>query len=67
MLCSPAYLSTKILIDFFRFIKVLDHIDGRVENLRKEAILLQQQADLLTTSIDLLKNHEHVQTLNESK
>lgn len=52
---------------WFRFIKVLDHIDGRVENLRREALHLQTHADLLTTSIDLLKNHEHLQTLTESK
>lgn len=43
---------------FFRFVKVLDEIDVKVEGLRKDALMLQSQSEMLQLSIELLKNHE---------
>lgn len=50
-----------------RFVKVLDHIDSRVETLRREALTLQSQTELLNMSIDLLKNHENLHFLEDCK
>uniref|UniRef100_A0A336LSV3 CSON003917 protein n=1 Tax=Culicoides sonorensis TaxID=179676 RepID=A0A336LSV3_CULSO len=50
-----------------RFVKVLDHIDSRVETLRRDAMQLQSQTELLNMSIDLLKNHEHFHFLEDSE
>lgn len=46
-------------------ISLLDSIDTRVEALRKEAMKLQEQRDLLQTRIDMLKNTEVLSNLNE--
>jgi BCL2-associated athanogene 2 len=46
-------------------IQFLDSIDNRVEDLRKEAIKLQDQRDHLLTRIDLLKNTDLLTNLNE--
>ncbi|XP_063695727.1 BAG family molecular chaperone regulator 2 [Culicoides brevitarsis] len=50
-----------------RFVKVLDHIDSRVESLRREALNLQSQTELLNMSMDLLKNHENLHFLEDSE
>lgn len=43
---------------------LLDNIDNRVEALRKEAIKLQEQRDLLMIRIDMLKNTDVLTNLN---
>lgn len=47
-------------------IQFLDSIDNRVEELRKEAIKLQDQRDLLLTRIDMLKNTDLLTNLSEA-
>jgi BCL2-associated athanogene 2 len=44
----------------------LDSVDNRVENLRKEAIKLQDQRDHLLTRIDMLKNTDLLTNLSEA-
>ena len=46
-------------------IHVLDSIDNRVEELRKEAIKLQDQRDYLLTRIDMLKTTDLLTNLSE--
>lgn len=43
---------------------LLDSIDTRVELLRKEALKLQDERDLILTRIDLLKNTDLLSNLN---
>lgn len=50
----------------FRLIQVLDHIDTKVETLRKEALKLLEQRDNLITTIDFLKNNDRFDELTES-
>jgi len=45
-------------------ISLLDSIDTRVELLRKEALQLQDERDLILTRIDLLKNTDLLSNLN---
>jgi BCL2-associated athanogene 2 len=47
-------------------IHFLDSIDNRVEDLRKEAINLQDQRDHLLTRIDMLKNTDMLTNLSEA-
>lgn len=47
-------------------IQFLDSIDNRVEDLRKEAIKLQDQRDHLLTRIDMLKNTDLLTNLSEA-
>lgn len=64
------YKASNIYSDFFfvcRFIDVLDQIDTRVEKLRKEALQLQERRDALLMSMDVLKNNELMNGLNECK
>jgi len=48
-----------------RFVKVLDQIDAKVESLRKDAMKLQADAEVLHLSIELLRNHEHLNNLDD--
>lgn len=50
-----------------RFITYLDQIDTKVEKLRKEAMDLQEKKDMLLLSIDLIKNHENLQKMDEAE
>jgi dsDNA-binding SOS-regulon protein len=45
---------------------MLDTIDNRVETLRKEALKLQEQREILSTRIDMLKNTEVLSNLSEA-
>lgn len=47
-------------------INLIDSIDNRVEALRKEAIKLQDERDILYTRIDLLKNTELLSHLSDA-
>ncbi|XP_031634197.1 BAG family molecular chaperone regulator 2 [Contarinia nasturtii] len=48
-----------------RFINALDHLDNRVEKLRKEAMTLTEKRDVLLMSMDILKHNELLSSLNE--
>ena len=50
-----------------RFIDVLDQLDTRVEKLRKEALKLQEKRDVMLMSMDIIKNNELLNNLNECK
>ncbi|XP_058461159.1 BAG family molecular chaperone regulator 2 isoform X1 [Malaya genurostris] len=50
-----------------RFIGILDQLDSKVEQLRKDAVLLQEKKDFLAMSVDLLKNNEYLTGLNENE
>lgn len=54
-------------LDCNRFIDVLDQIDMRVEKLRKEALTLSEKRDVLLMSMDVLRNNELLQGLDECK
>lgn len=62
-----------LLINFFlncsrdAVIRFLDNIDTKVEELRKEAVHLQQNHDELQTRIDLLKNTDFLSNLTEDE
>lgn len=51
----------------FSLIDTLDQIDTRVEKLRKEALGLCEKRDVLLMSMDIIKNNELLQGLNECK
>lgn len=51
----------------FRLVDTLDQIDTRVEQLRKEALNLCEKRDVLLMSMDIIKNNELLQGLNECK
>ncbi|XP_058461162.1 BAG family molecular chaperone regulator 2 isoform X2 [Malaya genurostris] len=51
----------------YRFIGILDQLDSKVEQLRKDAVLLQEKKDFLAMSVDLLKNNEYLTGLNENE
>ncbi|XP_058831996.1 BAG family molecular chaperone regulator 2 isoform X2 [Topomyia yanbarensis] len=51
----------------FRFIGILDQLDSKVEQLRKDAVMLQEKKDFLAMSVDLLKNNEYLTGLNENE
>lgn len=51
----------------FRLVDTLDQIDTRVERLRKEALGLCEKRDVLLMSMDIIKNNELLQGLNECK
>lgn len=62
-----SFLSISFLASFFSrddVISLLDSIDNRVEALRKEALKLQEERDLILTRIDLLKNTDLLTSLN---
>lgn len=48
-----------------RLIDTLDQVDTRVEKLRKEALSLCEKRDVLLMSMDIIKNNELLQGLNE--
>lgn len=50
-----------------RFINALDHLDNRVEKLRKESMHLTEKRDVLLMSMDILKHNELLANLNECK
>ncbi|XP_058831994.1 BAG family molecular chaperone regulator 2 isoform X1 [Topomyia yanbarensis] len=50
-----------------RFIGILDQLDSKVEQLRKDAVMLQEKKDFLAMSVDLLKNNEYLTGLNENE
>lgn len=54
-------------LPYFRLIDTLDQIDTRVEKLRKEALSLSEKRDVLLMSMDIIKNNELLQGLNECK
>lgn len=54
-----------ISLHHFRLIDTLDQIDTRVEKLRKEALGLSEKRDVLLMSMDIIKNNELLQGLNE--
>lgn len=51
----------------YRFVDVLDQLDNRVEKLRKEALSLSEKRDVLLMSMDILKNNELLNGLDECK
>lgn len=50
-----------------RVIDVLDQLDNRVERLRKEALNLSEKRDVLLMSMDIIKNNETLNGLDECK
>lgn len=62
--CAGA--DTKFSLFRDEVIKMIDGLENRVETLRKEAISLQDQRDVLLTRIDMLKNTDMLANLSEA-
>lgn len=50
-----------------RVVELLDVLEGHVENVRKEALKLEEERDSLLASLDSVKNADVVGELSESK
>ncbi|XP_055376860.1 BAG family molecular chaperone regulator 2 isoform X2 [Condylostylus longicornis] len=61
---TVAQIDERNVID--RFVSIIDQLDTRVEKLRKDALGLQEKRDFLLMSVDLIKNHEHLNNMQES-
>lgn len=61
-------LANYFIMTYFRdeIISFLDTIDNRVEALRKEALMLQEERDHVLTGIDLLKNTDLLSNLSSA-
>lgn len=50
-----------------RLVTILDDIESRVERFRRGALLMEEEKDLLFSSIDAVRNSELLNDLGESK